>query len=283
MPTTFSAQAAQARPASSRRHAMASGAACRPPARFARRFLPTWGLGLVGVASLLVQAPPPALFDLAPALRELPAAGVRLLLLVNPLILVTAMAALGAALAHRVGLRSALAGDAGARVDPWLAAIVGMVVALVLMAIDAAVAGSLGPAWQAVRTRADASPAWPTLLPGLLYGGLAEEVMTRWGLMSLVVWAVLRLRQPQAAAHPQPSVAAAWTGIVVASVLFAAAHLPALAQEMALSGPVVARTVALNLLAGMAYGWLFWRRSLETAMLAHATTHIGLALGRWIM
>ena len=38
-----------------------------------------------------------------------------------------------------------------------------------------------------------------------------------------------------------------------------------------------------NLLAGMAYGWLFWRRSLETAMLAHATTHIGLALGRWIM
>ena len=158
-----------------------------------------------------------------------------------------------------------------------------MVVALVLMAIDAAVAGSLGPAWQAVRTRADASPAWPTLLPGLLYGGLAEEVMTRWGLMSLVVWAVLRLRQPQAAAHPQPSVAAAWTGIVVASVVFAAAHLPALAQEVALSGPVVARTVALNLLAGMAYGWLFWRRSLETAMLAHATTHIGLALGRWIM
>ena len=97
MPTTFSAQAAQARAASSRRHAMASGAACRPPARFARRFLPAWGLGLAGVASLLLQAPPPALFDLTPALRELPAAGVRLLLLVNPLILVTAMAALGAA------------------------------------------------------------------------------------------------------------------------------------------------------------------------------------------
>lgn len=258
------------------------GAQAQTAPRFSRRFLPTWGIGLIGVASLLLQAPPAALLDSAPALRELPAMVVRLLLLVNPLILVTAMAVLGAVFAHRVGLRSALAGDAGARLDLRLAVVAGLAVAVALMAIDAAAGGSLGPAWQAVRAQADASPAWPTLLLGLLYGGLAEEVMMRWGLMSLLVWVVLRVPRRQAARRPPRSTAAAWTGIGVAALVFAAAHLPALAQEVALSVPIVARTLALNLLAGIAYGWLFWRRSLETAMLAHATTHIGFALGRWI-
>jgi membrane protease YdiL (CAAX protease family) len=152
----------------------------------------------------------------------------------------------------------------------------------VLMAIDAAIAERLGPAWQEVRAQANASPALPALLLGILYGGLAEEVMMRWGLMSLVVWCVLRVQRRGTGGRQQLSPAAAWTGIVVASTVFAVGHLPALAQSVELSAPIVARTLALNLLAGIAYGWLFWRRSLETAMLAHATTHIGFAVGRWI-
>lgn len=251
--------------------------------RFARRFLPVLGIGLIGVASLLLQEPPAALLDTVPALRESPAVVVRLLLLVNPLILVTAMAAVGAVLAHRVGLRSWLAGNAAARLDVRMAAIVGMAVALALMAIDAAVADMLGPGWQQVRAQANASPAVPALLLGLFYGGLAEEVVMRWGLMSLVVWCVLRVQRRGPAGGQSPSPAAAWTGIVVAATVFALGHLPALAQSVELSGPIVARTLALNILAGIAYGWLFWQRSLESAMVAHATTHIGFAVGRWIV
>jgi hypothetical protein len=33
--------------------------------------------------------------------------------------------------------------------------------------------------------------------------------------------------------------------------------------------------VLLNALGGVLFGWLFWRRSLEAAMVAHATTHVG--------
>lgn len=80
----------------------------------------------------------------------------------------------------------------------------------------------------------------------------------------------------------QPSALVAWLAIAVAAAVFALGHLPALAQSLELSAPVVARTLGLNLLAGLAYGWLFWRRSLETAMLAHATTHVGFALARWV-
>jgi membrane protease YdiL (CAAX protease family) len=250
--------------------------------RFARRFLPVWGTGLLGVAAVLVRAPPASLLDSAPDLREMPEFAVRLLLLVNPLILVTAMAAVGAVCAQRSGLRSALAGDTSALLDVRTSVSVGVAVAVVLLLIDAAVSGQLGPGWKAVSDQANASPWLPALVLGMFYGGLAEEVITRWGLMSLVVWMALRLQRRPTAGAPLPSRLAAWIGITVAAAVFAAGHLPALAQSVELTAPIVARTVGLNLLAGVAYGWLFWRRSLESAMLAHAATHVGFALSRWL-
>lgn len=32
---------------------------------------------------------------------------------------------------------------------------------------------------------------------------------------------------------------------------------------------------AYQFLGGVVFGWLYWRRSLETAMVAHATVHVG--------
>lgn len=245
-------------------------------AAWARRFLPVWIAGLAGVASLLLQAPPPLLLQQAPALDDLPDLAIRALLLVNPLILVTAMAALGAATAHAAGLRSRLAGDREAPLGAGLALACGASLAVAITAADAALAGPLGEAWQRVAADAAAGPATPRLVIGLLYGGLAEEVLMRWGVMSAVVWALLRLRG--GGGPMRPAAGAAWAGIVVAALVFAAGHLPALAQAVEPSGPIVARTLALNALAGLVYGWLYWRRSLECAMLAHAATHAGFAV-----
>lgn len=254
-----------------------------PAPGFARRFLPVWALGLVGVAALLLQPLPPALLASAPALRELPPVLVRLLVLLNPLLLLTAMAAIGAACAPRVGLRSALAGDALARLDARTALAVGAALAVVIAVVDAALAPWLGSAWQQVVAQANAAPWLPALLLGVLYGGITEEVVMRWGLMAPVAWGAMAVQRRVRGGSPgQPSALVAWLAIAVAAAVFALGHLPALAQSLELSAPVVARTLGLNLLAGIAYGWLFWRRSLETAMLAHATTHVGFALARWV-
>ena len=43
----------------------------------------------------------------------------------------------------------------------------------------------------------------------------------------------------------------------------------------------VLRVVSLNALAGLFFGWLFWRYHLEAAMLAHASAHVGFALLAW--
>ena len=72
-----------------------------------------------------------------------------------------------------------------------------------------------------------------------------------------------------------------WAAIAISAMLFGLGHLPALAQSVELTPALVARTVLLNAIAGVIFGWLYWRRSLEAAMVAHAAFHlppVGLSL-----
>ncbi len=116
-------------------------------------------------------------------------------------------------------------------------------------------------------------------LYGLLasfYGGIVEELQLRLFLMTLLVWAaalVARLRLPRATrgttpwARPSPTLL--WGAIVTAAVLFGIGHLPAAASVWELDTAVILRTVALNAIGGIAFGWVFWKRGLEMAVLAH--------------
>jgi membrane protease YdiL (CAAX protease family) len=113
------------------------------------------------------------------------------------------------------------------------------------------------------------------LIAGLFYGGITEEVMLRWGMMTFFLWAIWRLFQK---GRPQPSAGAAWAAILLAAVLFGIGHLPAATILAPLDAMIVLRTVALNALGGALFGWLYWRRHLEAAMVAHASAHVGFAL-----
>jgi hypothetical protein len=243
---------------------------------FWRRFLPVWLVGLAGIAGLFLQPVPTALSGL-PEVQRIPPLTLRLLLAVNPAILVTLMAAAGAAWAHRLGLQSALAGTSAGplrarALAPVLAA--GLVLGVLVMLLDAAWAGLLGPDWQQVLLRSRRAAVLPALGAGILYGGLTEEVMMRWGLMTIVAALVARI-------SGRPGATAMLTGAVVAALLFGLGHLPAVAQELPLTPGIAARTVTLNFLPGLVFGWLFWRRGLEAAMVAHAGAHLGFALVRF--
>lgn len=106
-----------------------------------------------------------------------------------------------------------------------------------------------------------------------LYGGITEELMLRFGLMSVLVFIGWRITGRRAD-RPRPAVV--WAAIVIAAVLFGLGHLPALAQSVSLTPVLIVRTVLLNAVAGVLFGWLYWQRSLETAMVAHASFHVPL-------
>lgn len=106
----------------------------------------------------------------------------------------------------------------------------------------------------------------------LLYGGITEELLLRWGLMSALLWLFWRLLQHGSG---RPSMLSVALAVVAAALLFGLGHLPA-AQALTggLTLPIVAYVVGANAVFGVLAGWLFWRFGLEAAMLAHATAHL---------
>ena len=102
----------------------------------------------------------------------------------------------------------------------------------------------------------------------VLYGGIAEEVITRWGLMTFIVWLGVLIAG-------SANAAVVWTAIVISGVLFGLGHLPNYIAAGCRRTPMfIALTISLNLLASLISGWLFWQYGLLAAMLAHALFHI---------
>lgn len=105
----------------------------------------------------------------------------------------------------------------------------------------------------------------------LLYGGVTEEVLMRWGLMTSLVWLPWRLIQKRVGL---PRTSYVLGAIVVAALLFGVLHLPAAAAMGAsLSPSVVAYIIAGNTAPGILFGILYWRYGLEAAIIAHALGH----------
>lgn len=116
----------------------------------------------------------------------------------------------------------------------------------------------------------------PTILEGLLRclsAALTEEIAFRFGLMTLsawVVWSVLK----GAATHATPL----WIGNLLASLLFAAAHLPGQPPD-AWSPAVLGPLLSFNAAAGMTMGWLFMRFGLLSAISAHFAADVVQVVG----
>ena len=65
-----------------------------------------------------------------------------------------------------------------------------------------------------------------------------------------------------------------WVANAIAALLFGALHLPQASMIAGLSPPVVAFTLIGNGIAAMAFGVLYWKHGLFSAMVAHFSTDI---------
>jgi membrane protease YdiL (CAAX protease family) len=109
------------------------------------------------------------------------------------------------------------------------------------------------------------------LLARILYGGITEELLLRWGLMTALVWLAWRLLQLRRGA---PRTVYIWLAIIASALLFGAGHLPAAAALVGKpSADIVVFVVVANTAFGVLFGYLFWRYGLEAAMIAHGMAH----------
>lgn len=111
-------------------------------------------------------------------------------------------------------------------------------------------------------------------ISSVLYGGIVEELLLRFFLMSLVVLTVWRLFFKKYSKEEIP------VGVFVAAnaicaIVFAAGHLPAtIASFGELSVLVLLRCFLLNGAFGFVYGELYRKFGIQYAIMAHMITHI---------
>jgi hypothetical protein len=102
----------------------------------------------------------------------------------------------------------------------------------------------------------------------VLYGGIVEEVLMRWGLMTVLVWLGALL-------VGEPSTGVIWAAILLSGILFGLAHAPNAIAAGARPTPMLfVAVVFLNLWGGTIFAWLYWHYGLAAAMMGHALFHL---------
>ena len=116
----------------------------------------------------------------------------------------------------------------------------------------------------------NAIPVWMRYLAAL-YGGISEEILMRLFLMSMIVWLLARVIRRT---EPLAQTGLVWTANGIVALAFGLGHLPVTATVVELTPLVVARAIVLNGIAGLVFGWLYWKRGLAAAMVAHFAADI---------
>jgi len=110
---------------------------------------------------------------------------------------------------------------------------------------------------------------WKGILASF-YGGIAEEIMFRLFLMTLFVWISFKIKQTN---EGKPTAGGIWIAIILSTILFGLGHLGITSDLTAITPIVISRAVLLNGVS-VFFGWLYWKKGLESAMIAHFSADI---------
>ena len=252
----------------------------------ARLFLILFGLGLVGVLSFLLvdvsaiiaRVPIPA----GTELLSIPA--IKILSLIQPAVLLLGAVTIGIALAPKVGLSAPFAECLAAggqcfaalrsQIKPGL---IGALVGGVVIVVASLVSKPFFMTETVARLRE--MGAFVPLPTRLLYGGITEELLMRWGLMTLFVWIGWRVSGTK---DSKPAKIYFVAAILFSSLLFGLGHLPVALTLMPESSiALIAFVIIANSAFGFVAGYLYWKYGLEAAIIAHMICHVVLATAQY--
>jgi len=145
-----------------------------------------------------------------------------------------------------------------------------LIIGLEVLIFQPAMLKELGDSANALNLQNAQPAAWKGFLASF-YGGIAEEILLRLFVMSLFAWLGRFLSKTQ---EGKPTSTVFWMANILAAVVFGLGHLPATAMIIPLTPLVITRAILLNGIGGVIFGWLYWKRGLEAAMIAHFSTDV---------
>ena len=235
-------------------------------------------LGLLGIASIIPLIS--QILALQSAELPLTVGVIQIISVVQSSVLLLLMVWLGAVFSKKVGL-SAPAIFALARSESTfkelkpqiIPALIGGIAGGVFIILFSSTFSSYLPT-EFISEGEKLIPRWYTKI---LYGGITEELLIRWGLMSFFVWGIYRLTQKKGSDIGAHNYIIA---IVASASIFGLGHLPiAFALSPEVTTPLITYIILGNAAFGFIAGYLYWKRGLECAIAAHMIAHITMILG----
>ncbi len=228
-------------------------------------------IGLIGIVSLLFSDLP---LDKLPkeVTQKFSFQALKLLVLINPALLLTIMVTVGILVYDKVGFRlpvfEKILSRPG-RTSFSLRSIIkqGVILGMLSGVLIVCIAKLFAPYLPIALTDPN-NQANLHIFTKLLYGGFFEELLTRFGLMSLFVWLLFKIVKKQ-------TKTVYWIAIVLTSLLFALGHLPYVFQIV--SEPTLATYAYIilgNSIGGLLCGYAYWKQGLESAFIAHFFAHL---------
>ncbi len=108
----------------------------------------------------------------------------------------------------------------------------------------------------------------------ILFGGITEEIIARFGLMTGIIWLLYNFSKSL-----KPGIY--WVSIAIAAIIFSILQLSlGLTANEELPLAVFIYILLTSVVGGIVFGWLYWKKGLEVAILGHIITHFVLLLGQ---
>ena len=113
-------------------------------------------------------------------------------------------------------------------------------------------------------------PIWQGFLASF-YGWISEEIVMRLFFMTTILWIASKLLKNNNIIKNKTIV---WSAIIIAALVFWVWHLPITASLTTVTPLVIFRALLLNGIWWLVFGWLYWKKGLESAIIAHFSTDI---------
>lgn len=228
-------------------------------------------IGLFGVMSLLLSDFQTSIELPQEIISQFSSRQIQLLLLVNPLIFLSLAVLIGSICFRKVGLKAPILSSKFdiQKHQPLIkeflkvGVISGVALGIILTLISIFSEQMINSELFNSQLNSELS-----LVTRLMYGGITEEIILRFGLMTFLVWIMSKITKSE-------SNSVFLVAILISSLLFAVAHLPVVyATVEVVSLGLVTYILIGNSIGGLVYGYLYWKKGLECSMISHMTTHI---------
>ncbi|HIF73655.1 MAG TPA: CPBP family intramembrane metalloprotease [Gammaproteobacteria bacterium] len=236
-------------------------------------------IGLLGVLSLLLSNFQNAIELPLEITSQYSSTQIQFLILINPLILLSISVLVGNLCFGKVGLEAPILSSKFdlQKIQPLIrdflkvGVISGIVLGIILILISVV-------SEKVISSELVNSPLSSSLniITRLMYGGITEEIFMRFGLMTFLVWIIAKISNSESN----------WvflSAILISSLMFALGHLPIVyATVEVVSFGLVTYILIGNSVAGLVYGYLYWKKGLECSMISHMTTHITFVVANFL-